>query len=178
MVEDTVPELPEQIEVGSSPGQAETAFVKHSEALSIAKEEARQFVEAVIDDGMSPKEAARLTGRSLTKLMRDNKVRAQVEKLLDSYGAEPQVRRDVVRAKLLEVALTGTEKGVVAALKMLGQDPEVGIFTTGGAGKNQVTAVQVNIGDNTRKVLDKLKGNQDDPGNVIESMPDNEAGDL
>lgn len=117
--------------------------------------------EALVDKvaaGMDPITAAHQLGTTIAAMFRDKATSQKVSKLCDKYETSGIVRARLVRARLVEIMLEGTDKNAIAAAKLIGADPEVGIFSgASGAKGSNTLAVQVNIGDETRKVLDRVE---------------------
>lgn len=127
-------------------------------AIPAASLTAEAFVDKVAA-GVDPTTAAHQLGTSVVAMFRDKAISQKVSKLFDKYEASAAIRKRVIRARLMEIALEGTDKNAIAAAKLLGTEAEVGMFgnTSAGTKNSSTVAVQVNIGDETRKVLDSVE---------------------
>ena len=94
---------------------------------------------ACLEDGLSKTEAAEAVGVPLKELEADPVVRAMAKDLVRRYRFSAQERRELARAKLNQIMLEGDDKNALAAIKLVGEDAEVGLTGRGGA-------VSVNVG--------------------------------
>lgn len=123
--------------------------------LDAAAQTAKQFVDIVVA-GSSPEQAAAQIGADLTTLLREPTVADRISTLMRKYsGTTAKQREELIRLRLMEVLLEGSDKNSMTAAGML--DPS---FKQQGS-KTPGVAVQVNIGDETRAVLGRLKEKTD-----------------
>ena len=94
---------------------------------------------ACLEDGLSKTEAAEAVGVPLKELEADPVVRAMAKDLVRRYRFSAQERRELARAKLNQIMLEGDDKNALAAIKLVGEDAEVGLTGRGGG-------VSVNVG--------------------------------
>lgn len=92
---------------------------------------AKKFVELVKDQKKSPEEAARILSLDLSTAGASEQMRLYTQKLLRSWAAGPDVRRELVRAGLnkifMESLASGDYKTALDATKQIGSDPDVGL---------------------------------------------------
>ena len=101
------------------------------------KQKGRRMAE-LMRQGRSREQAAQEAGVTPGEAREDPDVREAVRELLSEYTWAADERRRVIRARLNKVILHGEDKDAIAASKVAGADPEVGLI------KDQ-PAVQVGI---------------------------------
>lgn len=109
----------------------------------VTKKDRTVFIREV-KKGVAPSKAARVAGFTLKQIMEDDLVRAEVDKIIREFSLPAERRRLLVRALANKAALAaardGDAKSLGAFLKLIGDDPEVGI---GGAKPSALVSVSM-----------------------------------
>lgn len=82
---------------------------------------------AKIELGAVPAEAARDLGVEVADMNHDPVVRAAVKELTQKYKLTAKERRDLARARVNQIVLTGEDKDALTAVKLVMADPETGM---------------------------------------------------
>lgn len=141
--------------------------------VPVRKIKAIKFVEA-LKEGLDIHEAARKVGTKARYMVNDPDVQFMAKELIAKYTLDADTRRKLSRAKTNQLVLEGENKDAINALKILNDDPEVGIGGQPAAVLNQ----QFNLSPATASLLQSFEveeGESISPGatpNLIDAPAD------
>lgn len=108
------------------------------EFVKVTKDDRKVFIRE-LKAGAAPSVAARAVGKKLKELMSDSMVRSEVDRLIREYSLTAERRRLLVRALANKAALEAAAaeepdyKALASFLKLIGDDPEVGLGPKAGS---------------------------------------------
>ncbi len=92
----------------------------------------KRFLE-MVEAGEKPGAAAKRLGTTVTQIMEEQGVRPAVKALLEQFGFNNAVRKEMVRAALNKIMMENVDSGTkgqklaIAAAKEIAKDPDVGL---------------------------------------------------
>lgn len=135
-------------------------------AEQVMEARAEAFLEC-LKEGMSKSEAAEAVGADLAELKRDPAVMEAAKSLIRRYRFSAAERKELARAKLNQIMLEGEDKVALQAVKLIGEDVEVGLTVHGGPQVNVAVGV---FSQDAAQVLDKATGEMEGWGEVIDAQ--------
>lgn len=140
----------DNLSVVSEIAEADEVKIKNPHAISeVRKAQGDAFI-ALVQSGVSAKQAATSLGTSLREIKRDPEVQRKIESLINTYTLSAAERRALVRARANKMVLDDTveDRDALTAMRLISDDPEVGLTK-----QNINTAVQMNFDAKTVQVL-------------------------
>lgn len=153
-------------EVGKAKLELRTTGPMGDIAEQVMEARAEAFLEC-LKEGMSKSEAAEAVGADLAELKRDPAVMEAAKSLIRRYRFSAAERKELARAKLNQIMLEGEDKVALQAVKLIGEDVEVGLTVHGGPQVNVAVGV---FSQDAAQVLDKATGEMEGWGEVIDAQ--------
>ena len=141
-------------------------------AEQVMEARAEAFLEC-LKEGMTKTEAAEAVGADLNQLKRDPAVMEAAKSLIRRYKFSAAERKELARAKLNQIMLEGEDKVALQAVKLIGEDSEVGLTVHGGPQVNVSVGV---FSQDAAQVLDKASEDMEGWGEVIDAQAVKEDG--
>jgi hypothetical protein len=143
-------QAPDAIVLVESQAAAELTTVTQPGVSDIREARADAFL-AMVESGTPAKIAAKEVGTTLADIKRDPVVQAKFDEIISKYTFKATERRALVRARAAQIAIEGDHKDSLSALKLISEDPEVGLSS-----RTPGVAIQMNFDADTMNLLNKV----------------------